>query len=101
MDYILLSHSHYDHVGAIPYLRQVWPDVQVLAAEYAKNILSKPNALKTIKELSNQAGQFYSVIDPIDYEDDLMKVDEVVSEGDTLDLGGLAVTVWETPGHTR
>lgn len=101
LDYIFLSHSHYDHIGAIPCIRQVWPNVKVLAAEYAKNVLLKHNALKTIKDLSNQAGRFYGMNEPIDYNDDLMKVDQVVSEGDALSLGGLAVTVLETPGHTR
>jgi len=25
LDYVFLSHSHYDHIGAIPYLREIWP----------------------------------------------------------------------------
>ncbi len=96
-----LSHSHYDHIGAIPYLRQVWPNAKVLAEEYAKNVLSKTNALKTIKDLSNQAGRFYGMNEPIDYNYDLLKVDQAVYEGDTIDLVDLAITIFETPGHTR
>lgn len=101
LDYILLSHSHYDHVGSVPYLRKVWPDVKVLAAEYAQNIFTKRSALKTIKELGNQAALYFGSSSLIDYDDNLMKVDYKISEGDVLDLGGISITVLETPGHTK
>ena len=101
LDYILLSHSHYDHVGSVPYLRKVWPDVKVLAAEYAQNIFTKRSALKTIKELGNQAALYFGAGSLIDYDDNLMKVDYKISEGDLLDLGGISITILETPGHTK
>ena len=59
LDYILLSHSHYDHVGAMPYLRKAWPGVEVLAAEHAQKVLSKKSALKTIRDLSCKAGEHF------------------------------------------
>jgi glyoxylase-like metal-dependent hydrolase (beta-lactamase superfamily II) len=101
LDYILLSHSHYDHISAVPYLRKVWPDVKVMAAEYAQNILAKESALKTIKELNNQSALYFGFSQSIDYDNSLMKVDHKISEGDLLDLGGTNITVLETPGHTR
>lgn len=101
LDYILLSHSHYDHIGAVPYLREVWPDVKVMAAEYAKNVLAKDSALKTIRELGNGAAVLYGSGQLLDYDDSLIKVDEKISEGDFLDLGDAIITVLETPGHTK
>lgn len=59
LDYILLSHSHYNHISSMPYLRKMWPDVKVVAVEYAQNILTKESALKTINELNNQCAVYY------------------------------------------
>ncbi len=101
LDYILLSHSHYDHISAVPYLRKVWPDVKVMAAEYAQNILTKESALKTIKELNNQSALYYGFNQLIEYDDSLMKVDYKVSDGDSLDLSGANIKILETPGHTK
>ncbi|HWQ74530.1 MAG TPA: MBL fold metallo-hydrolase [Syntrophomonas sp.] len=101
LDYVLLSHSHYDHIGAVPYLRMVWPDLQVLAAEYAQKILNKPSALKQIKQLGQDTARYYGALPITDYDDDLMKVDRAVAQGSWLDLGGMRVDVLETPGHTK
>ena len=29
LDYIILSHSHYDHMGALPYVMRIFPDAVV------------------------------------------------------------------------
>lgn len=101
LDYILLSHSHYDHISGIPYLKKIWPDVKVMAAPYAKNILTKQSALKTIKELNNQSAEYYGFNGSIDYDDSLMKVDYALLEGDSLNLGDTSIYILETPGHTK
>lgn len=101
LDYILITHSHYDHVGAIPYLKTAWPACQVLGAEHARHIFTRPNALATIRRLGAQAAALYCGGELPPYDDALLKVDAVVADGDTLDLGGRRVQVLETPGHTR
>ncbi|MBQ6391927.1 MAG: MBL fold metallo-hydrolase [Eubacterium sp.] len=35
LDYILLSHSHYDHVCGLPAIRHAWPEVKVCAHPHA------------------------------------------------------------------
>jgi glyoxylase-like metal-dependent hydrolase (beta-lactamase superfamily II) len=51
LDYILASHSHYDHIGAVPYLRREWPAVKVLGADHAAYVLTRRSALETIRAL--------------------------------------------------
>jgi glyoxylase-like metal-dependent hydrolase (beta-lactamase superfamily II) len=101
LDFVFISHSHYDHIGAIPYLREEWPGLQVLGAKHAMDVMCRKNALKTIRQLSIMAGRYYGAAGEADYDDSLMKVDRAVREGDTFDLGGANVRVLETPGHTK
>ncbi|HHW42143.1 MAG TPA: MBL fold metallo-hydrolase [Syntrophomonadaceae bacterium] len=101
LDYVLVSHSHYDHIGAVPYLREQWPDIKICGSEHDKYILNRYNALKTIKELSVQAAEIYGRGLFKEYNDEMMKIDTVISDGDIVDLGGLSIQVLETPGHTR
>ncbi|WP_371372416.1 MBL fold metallo-hydrolase [Sporomusa aerivorans] len=101
LDYIIISHSHYDHIGAIPYLKDEWPAVNVLGAAYAQQVLHKPNALKTIRQLSIQAAEFYGAAQPLPYDDAKLKVDRIIKDGDTLSLGDMHITVVKTTGHTQ
>jgi len=101
LDYIFISHSHYDHVGAIPYLKKEWPKVQVLGAAHAQKILARPHALAAIRQLGEEAAQLFGRCDLPGYEDTLMTVDRVVADGERIELGGSEVRVIATPGHTR
>lgn len=100
LDYILISHSHYDHIGGIPYIREEWPSCKVLGAEYAKKILKKSTALQTIKSLSKQTADWYRG-SWIDYDDNQLKVDDIIGDGDSVQLGDLHIKVIKTQGHTQ
>ena len=36
LDYIILSHSHYDHMGALPYVRRRFPEAMVCGSRTAE-----------------------------------------------------------------
>jgi 2-aminobenzoylacetyl-CoA thioesterase len=101
LDYILISHAHYDHIGAIPYLRKEWPISRVLGAEYAERILNRSNALETIRILSQQAARIYSKADLEEFNNDMLRVDDVIRGGYIVNLGSVRIEVIETPGHTK
>ena len=104
VDYLIVGHSHYDHIGAIPHFKKVWPEAKVVAGEHAAAVFQKAGALRTIRELSVTAANTYrpeTAAFAGDYDDALLKADIVVKEGDALPLGGLTLEVLETPGHTR
>ncbi len=101
LDYILISHSHYDHIGSVPFLKKEWPACRVLGAEYAQRILNKPNALKTIRQLGRQAAELFGAGDLPEYDDNMLKVDKVIGDRDVLDLGDMPIEVIKTIGHTQ
>lgn len=101
LDAVLLSHSHYDHISGVPFLRKEWPDLVVYGSAYAKRILEKLSAKKTMRELSDAAAQGAGLKKAPDYRDEDLVVDKVVKEGDVLDFGDHKITVFETPGHTK
>ncbi|MDO4552899.1 MAG: EamA family transporter RarD, partial [Bacillota bacterium] len=101
LDYVLLSHTHYDHCGGVPYLRQAWPGLTVYGAAYGKAVLEKPGALETIRRLSQEAADVFAggVLPP--YSDSDMKIDRAVGTGDSISLGDRVFQVYNTPGHTN
>lgn len=112
LDYILLSHTHYDHVGGLGSLKKAWPTATVLGSGYAKYVLNRPGALKVIRELSVDAADNFKPdiksweLDwqwkpvEINYDDSIMQVEQVIKDGDRIDLGDKTILVIETRGHT-
>ena len=78
VEYILLTHGHYDHTTAVPELHQALPQAQIY--------IHKADANGAGSTLFPLAGQ----VEGLKYYD----------EGDTLTLGGLTIQVLHTPGHS-
>lgn len=105
LKYLVVSHSHFDHCGAVPYLKRKFPHIQILASAYAENIFAKEKAVNYIA-----AGNKYT-IDKLGLQDeyerlnlkfDGVHVDRVVTEKDIIDLGDdIEIHFLEVPGHTR
>ena len=82
---MLLTHGHWDHIGAVPALREAFPEAKLYAAEAEKNVLSDIG-----KNLSAMFGS------PLTLE-----ADEWLREGEHLDLAGLDIECLAVPGHTE
>lgn len=100
LDYVLLTHSHFDHACGSAMCQAVWPDVKVVSSEYAANVFTKPSAAKTMLEMNRSAAEMCGVeLDPS--VPTQLRTDIIVHEGDVIDLGGITFVVYEVPGHTR
>ena len=98
LDYIFLTHSHYDHaLGSAAILRR-YPGAKVMAAEYARRIFEKPTARATMLELDQKAALSYGFAAAAD---DGLRVDLPVQDGDILICGKQKCKVVSLPGHTR
>lgn len=100
LDYILLTHSHYDHASGTPACRRAFPGVQVLAGEKAAAVFARPSAIARMRELNDKAAARLG-IQPDSALLDELTVDRTVSEGDAIDMGAFRLRVYETQGHTR
>lgn len=100
LDAVILSHSHYDHCAGLPFVKKAWPDVVVYGSAYAAKILEKPSVRETMKRLSTDAAAGAGLELP-PYDENLIKIDVTVKEGDVLEIGDHKIRVYETPGHTR
>jgi glyoxylase-like metal-dependent hydrolase (beta-lactamase superfamily II) len=102
LDLVFATHSHYDHLGAIPYLKRKIPGLKAGAFHRVGELMKKRSTLDRMNALSfderelfrNIAGDEDVSIEPVDFEMSL-------KQGDRFDLGGLTCEVHEVPGHTR
>lgn len=101
LDYVLLSHSHYDHIGAMTALREAWPKIISVGSQHSHDVLERPGAHKLIKHLSEVASQIYYKKKDENISTAGMYIDKVVGDGDIIDLGGKQIEIIETPGHTK
>jgi glyoxylase-like metal-dependent hydrolase (beta-lactamase superfamily II) len=100
---ILILHAHFDHVGIIPYFKRSRPDIEVYASARAWERLGMPEAIETINLFSNNAVERMGMKEAcsaydLTWRNDISGV--IVSEGECIDLGGIAVRIFETPGHS-
>jgi glyoxylase-like metal-dependent hydrolase (beta-lactamase superfamily II) len=100
---MLILHAHFDHVGIIPYFKRRRPGIEISASARAWEILGTPKAIETINTFSRDIARhmgresIYTTHDP-EWRDDITGI--TVSEGDDIDLGNMAVRIFETPGHS-
>ncbi len=100
LDYIFLTHSHYDHALGSAYALKYWPDAKVVAGEYATKIFAKETAKAVMRDLDRKFAQKCGVTD---YEDliDNLRVDIPVSDGDIIKAGDMEFVAINLPGHTK
>jgi len=100
---LLILHSHFDHIGVVPFFKRRYPKMEVYASARAWEILQMAKAIETINEFSRNVAKrmgkegVYSAYD-LEWRNDV--IGKTVGEGDRIDLGGLNVSILEIPGHS-
>ena len=99
---IVILHSHFDHCGAVPFLKKQWPWVKVTASAKAKELLSSPKVLKTIDHLNRlilkrnkYENKAKNLLSPFEIE-----IEDIVHGGDILSCDDLTMEVIDAPGHS-
>ncbi len=100
LDYIFLTHSHYDHALGAAYVLKRYPTARIVAGEYAAKIFAKPTAKAVMRDLDRKFALQCGIEEYEDLIDDL-RVDIPVADGDLIRAGSMEFTVLNLPGHTK
>jgi metallo-beta-lactamase class B len=84
---IVNSHVHFDHAGGIAELQRL-SGARVVASKWTSEVMTKPGVARNDPQ--------YGVIPPIS----LIKHVEVLSDGQSFNVGPVTITAHLTPGHT-
>ncbi len=101
--HLFLTHSHFDHSGAAPFLKRSIPGLKVAASRLAGEIFKRPNAIKLIQSLSQEMEEkFRDQIGNHDVTFQGLELDRTFEDGEIVELeDGTRIQVISTPGHTR
>lgn len=106
IDYLALTHTHADHIGAVPRLRELWPHLRILAGPIAAATLAAENHIMQFRPADRMIGKILLndglIKDlPPEAREDGLRVDAILEEGARIDLGqGVVWHVMLTPGHS-
>jgi glyoxylase-like metal-dependent hydrolase (beta-lactamase superfamily II) len=85
LKYVILTHGHGDHIGAVPELLSAFPGARLAAGEKEFPLL-EDSRINFSEEI---IGRGIS-----------LKPDLALHDGDVLDVGVMRLSIIETPGHT-
>lgn len=100
LDYILASHTHYDHISGAPTLKRRYPNLRVAGSHHAKKVVSMESAREQMRLLNASYARDNGITRHGDLIDEL-RVDTPLADGEELRLPGLTIRAVATPGHTR
>ena len=86
LKYIMITHSHFDHLGDIKKFQDNYPDVKTLF----------PKGDKVLYDNLNLQVQMFGA-----REVDEFKVDEFIDENSKIYLDDIQIKIIETPGHSK
>ena len=87
LKYIILTHGHFDHVGACVYYKNAYPEAVIVAPRNEEYLIHKD----WVKDYLARGWNVCNCPEP----------DRYVTEDDTIALGDTELSFIETPGHTE
>ncbi|HET7204650.1 MAG TPA: MBL fold metallo-hydrolase [Steroidobacteraceae bacterium] len=102
IDAYVITHSHFDHNGCVPFFKRRNPAMTVYASRRAVAVLRKPAVIESVNRQAHFAIDARGLAG-VESQYDLdwwpeLPIEEL-TDGDSIDLGDLHLEILETPGH--
>lgn len=104
---LFITHVHWDHCGAVSYLKKYFPELQVAASQRAARVLERRNAIEQIRRLNDGAERIVAGLPGVDPSRltsepfETFTVNRELTDGERIEIDDTTVEVLATPGHTR
>lgn len=104
IEHIIILHTHFDHVGVVPFLKRKWPHLSIYASSRGWEVLNNPKAVSIINdftlEVCCRVTGNADVLSSLDWQwrDDVHG--GILKQDSLIDLGGRHIEIHETPGHS-
>lgn len=90
--YLVATHADVDHVQGLKKAKELLTSAETVGHKDAVRLLADGDRVTTYAEISAQG---------ISIDLPTIQLDRTIDEGDVLEVGGLQLEVWHTPGHTH
>ena len=90
--YLVATHADVDHVQGLKRAKELLSSARTVGSKETAHRLAEGDRVATYAEISAQG---------ISIDLPIIKLDQVVADGDTLTVGKQQLEVWHTPGHTH
>ena len=102
--YLLLTHSHWDHIGSAAHFKKLWPHMKIAGSSRIRDVLEHPAAIKRITSLSEDSLETlrsWEVTDINKAPFQSFRLDMTLAPGRPVKLtGGTEIHPLSTTGHT-
>ena len=104
IEHLIILHTHFDHVGVVPFLKRKWPHLKIYASSRGWEVLANPKAISIINEFTLKVCRRVrgnaDMLSTLDWQwrDDVHG--DVLKQNSCIDLGGRQIAIHETPGHS-
>ena len=100
LNYIFLTHSHYDHALGSAYVLVSYPEAKVTAGVYAAAALAREKVRQSMKQLDNSVARERGIED-YEFLGENLRTDIAVEDGDVIEAGSMRFRTVALPGHTK
>ena len=102
--YLFLTHSHFDHIGAVSHFKDIWPELLIGGSAQCGKVLERPGAIQLIRDLNIEATADLKKMGVKSIHKkpfQVFDIDFIIKPEQKIGLSSnLTIEAYNTPGHT-